>query len=402
MTVIHTLQTLPEPLPAMARFLLGQLEKLDSGSLRLITPAGHALWFGRAGESPQAELRVKDWAGCRKLLVAGDIGFAEAYRDGLLDSPDLTALMRLALKNEATLSPALAGSLLARCWYRLKHYLRRNSRKGSQRNIHAHYDLGNDFYRLWLDSSWTYSSAWFDGNNTLPLASAQAAKYQRICDMLELKPGMRVLEIGCGWGGFAEFAARQGISVHGITISHAQLELARQRVAGQPLVELEWRDYRDLTGQYDAIVSIEMFEAVGESYWNSYFDTVRQRLRPGGKALIQTITIDESRFERYRSSSDFIQEFIFPGGMLPSPTVFEARARQAGLVLQNRLDFGRDYAETLRRWRHAFESALDEVRQQGFDEAFIRIWRTYLCYCEAGFDEATIGVSQFLLQEHPA
>ncbi|MBA4707242.1 SAM-dependent methyltransferase [Aquitalea aquatica] len=402
MSITHTLDKLPPSLPPSARLLLSRLQRLQSGGLRLLTPAGHALWFGQPQHSVNAELHIHDWAGCRKLLTAGDIGFAEAYRDGLLDSPELTALLRLALRNEHAVPPALSGSLPARWWYRLKHLLRRNSRRGSRRNIHAHYDLGNDFYRLWLDPSWTYSSAWFNGDYTQSLQQAQQAKYQRICDTLGLQPGMRVLEIGCGWGGFAEHASRAGIAVHGITISPAQLELARQRLAGQPLAQLELRDYRDLDGQYDAVVSIEMFEAVGEAYWPQYFRTVRRLLHPGGQALIQSITIADAYFERYRAKSDFIQQFIFPGGMLPSPARFSQTASAAGLHTSQRLDFGPDYAETLRRWRQAFENTLDSVRQQGFDEAFIRLWRLYLCYCEAGFDEGRIGVSQFLLQDRPA
>nr|WP_294863517.1 cyclopropane-fatty-acyl-phospholipid synthase family protein [uncultured Pseudogulbenkiania sp.] len=387
------------PLPVIARVFLSRLKRLEHGCLRLITPDGSALWFGNPGEMPEAELTVRDWSACRTLLLAGDIGFAEAYRDGLLDSPNLTALLRLAVRNEAALGSATSGSLPARAWYWLKHRLRRNSRAGSRRNVHAHYDLGNPFYQLWLDPSWTYSSAWFDGHYEQPLSLAQAAKYQRICDVLGLRPGMRVLEIGCGWGGFAEHAARQGIAVHGVTISNAQLDFAQRRLAGNALTDLEWRDYRDLDGRYDAIVSIEMFEAVGETYWQDYFRKVRSLLKPGAKALIQSITIAENRFQRYRSGSDFIQEFIFPGGMLPSCTVFGAQARKAGLATHDRLDFGPDYAETLRRWRQAFEGALEQVRRLGFDEAFIRLWRLYLCYCEAGFDEGRIGVSQFVLKE---
>ncbi len=398
MSLARTLIAAPSPLPLVARLLLARLRGIQHGSLHLLTPEGTSLWFGQAGTAPHAELRILDWAACKRLLLAGDIGFAESLRDGLLDSPDLSALMRLALQNEAALGRAFTGSLPARCWYMVKHVLRYNSRAGSQRNIHAHYDLGNDFYRLWLDTTWTYSSALFKGAKDLSLADAQAAKYQRICDVLALKPGMRVLELGCGWGGFAEHATRQGVQVHGITISRAQLDAAVERLQGEALATFELKDYRDITGQYDAIVSIEMFEAVGESYWPTYFHQVRSLLKAGGQALIQTITIADHRFASYRRSSDFIQEFIFPGGMLPSPSVFEQEARKAGLRMHDRLDFGADYAETLRRWRSAFELSLDAVRDQGFDDAFIRLWRLYLCYCEAGFDEGSIGVSQFLLQ----
>ncbi|MCD4506764.1 class I SAM-dependent methyltransferase [Chromobacterium piscinae] len=387
-------------IPAAGRALLALLSKLRHGSLKLITPDGETLWFGALHAETDAELQLRDWRACGRILAGGDIGFAEAYRDGWLDSPDLTALLRLALRNEDALQLGRLGRWAARCWHKLRHLARANSRRGSRRNIHAHYDIGNDFYRLWLDPSWTYSSAWFAGDYSLPLADAQARKYQRICEQLRLRPGMRVLEIGCGWGGFAEHAARLGVAVHGITISDAQLDFARRRLANEPLVRLEHRDYRDLSGQYDAIVSIEMFEAVGERYWRGYFDTLRRCLKPGGQALAQSITIEESRFDAYRAGADFIQTFIFPGGMLPSRERFQRAAQQSGLACSNRLDFGADYAETLRRWRDAFEANLAAIRGQGFDEAFIRLWRLYLCYCEAGFNEGRIGVSQFLLERN--
>lgn len=386
-------------IPPAGRLLLSLLGQLRHGSLRLLTPDGDELWYGPLQPHADAELRLLDWRACRRILSGNDIGFAEAYRDGWLDSPDLTALLRLALRNEDALQLGKLGRWAARAWHRLRHLLRVNSRRGSRRNIHAHYDIGNDFYQLWLDRSWTYSSAWFDGDYRLSLADAQARKYQRICDQLRLRPGMRVLEIGCGWGGFAEHAARLGVAVHGITISDAQLDFARRRLANEPLVRLEHRDYRDLSGQYDAIVSIEMFEAVGERYWRGYFDTLRRCLKPGGQALVQSITIEETRFEAYRANADFIQTFIFPGGMLPSRERFQRAARQRGLSCRDRLDFGMDYAETLRRWRMAFEANLGAIRGQGFDEAFIRLWRLYLCYCEAGFDAGRIGVSQFLLEK---
>ncbi|KUM03771.1 cyclopropane-fatty-acyl-phospholipid synthase family protein [Chromobacterium subtsugae] len=387
-------------IPAAGRALLALLSKLRHGSLKIVTPDGEELWYGALKPQADAELTLADWRACRRMLSGNDIGFAEAYRDGWLDSPDLTALLRLALRNEDAMQLGELGRWAARAWHRLRHLLRVNSRRGSRRNIHAHYDIGNDFYQLWLDPGWTYSSAWFDGDYRLSLADAQARKYQRICDQLQLRPGMRVLEIGCGWGGFAEHAARLGVAVHGITISDAQLDFARRRLVNEPLAILEHRDYRDLSGQYDAIVSIEMFEAVGERYWRGYFDTLRRCLKPGGQALAQSITIEESRFETYRANADFIQTFIFPGGMLPSRERFLRAARQGGLACRGRLDFGPDYAETLRRWRDAFEANLAAIRSQGFDEAFIRLWRLYLCYCEAGFDEGRIGVSQFLLQRH--
>ncbi|WP_047391994.1 cyclopropane-fatty-acyl-phospholipid synthase family protein [Chitinibacter sp. ZOR0017] len=389
-------------MPAAARVFLSLLGRLQQGHLQLQTPEGDYLTFGNLHEPPSAFLQISDWRACQRILQAGDIGFAESYQAGWIDSPDLTSLLRLAIRNEAVLEQMLFGGWLGKLWYRLKHLLRANTRRGSQKNIHAHYDIGNDFYRLWLDPSWTYSSAVFAGDLQQSLQAAQVAKYQRIIDVLGLKAGDRVLEIGCGWGGFAEQAGRQGIAVHGITISPSQLAVAQARIDAarlNDLVALEICDYRDLTGQYDAIVSIEMFEAVGEAYWPRYFSTVAERLKPGGKALVQSITIDEAYFERYRSGTDFIQQYIFPGGMLPSPSGFVAQAAKAGLSTAEQYRFGPDYAETLRRWRQGFEAALEAVRGQGFDEAFIRIWRLYLCYCEAGFDEGRTDVVQFCLQK---
>ena len=396
------LSTYPLTAPAGAKLFLALLGRIGHGHLVLITPDQTRLLFGDAHDSTHATLQIHDWRACSRILSAGDIGFAEAYEAGWIDTPDLTALLRLALRNDQALDRALFGGALSRAWYTLCHWLRPNTRQGSSRNIQAHYDIGNDFYRLWLDRSWTYSSAIFDGDYTLPLETAQQRKYQRIINTLGLRPGQRVLEIGCGWGGFAEHAARQGIHVHGLTISPSQLEIARQRIdhAGlQELVQLELRDYRDVQGSYDAIVSIEMFEAVGERFWPQYFKTVAARLNSGGKALVQSITIDERHFPRYRKSADFIQQYIFPGGMLPSPERFVQGAERAGLQCEERHAFGHDYAETLRRWRSAFHDTRPQAAAQGFDERFMRIWDLYFAYCEAAFDEERTDVVQFLLHK---
>lgn len=387
--------------PLSARLFLAMLERLDHGHLELITPHGTTLTFGDLRQPPSAQLHIHDWRACAAILRAGDIGFGEAYGNGWVDTPDLAALLRLAQRNRRALVGAVEGGRLASWWYRLRHLLRSNTRSGSRRNIHAHYDLGNDFYRLWLDETMTYSSAIFSHPGQ-SLAAAQAAKYQRIIDQLGLRPGQRVLEIGCGWGGFAEHAARQGIAVHGVTISPSQLAFAQDRLRRQQLdtlAQLELRDYRDLDGQYDAIVSIEMFEAVGERFWQVYFDTVAARLKPGGSALVQSITIDEAVFERYRDSADFIREFIFPGGMLPSHERFSRAAAQAGLATADRFHFGRDYAETLRRWNDAFLQHREVIAAQGFDERFRRLWQLYYVFCEVGFDEGQIDVVQFLLHK---
>jgi len=398
----QTMSTTVQTAPAAARLFLNLLGRLSHGHLELITPDHTRMVFGDAHAGPAATLQLHDWRACSRILRAGDIGLAEAWGTGWIDSPDLVALLRLALRNEAALEPAVFGGVLARCWYRLRHWLRPNTRSGSRRNIHSHYDIGNDFYRLWLDRSWTYSAAIFDGDYSMPLEQAQARKYQRVINTLGLRAGDRVLEIGCGWGGFAEHAARQGIHVHGLTISPSQLQVAQQRIAAAglgELAQLELRDYRDIDGSYDAVVSIEMFEAVGERYWPQYFDTVQARLKPGGKALVQSITIGERYFPRYRSSTDFIQEYIFPGGMLPSVERFERGAARAGLQCEDAYAFGRDYAETLRRWRTAYHAERAQVTAQGFDAHFMRIWDLYFAYCEAAFDEGRTDVVQFLLHK---
>lgn len=388
--------------PNTGKVFVSLLSRLQHGHLELITPDNTRMNFGDASSELRAVLQLRDWRACGRILRAGDIGFAESYEAHWLDSPDLTALLRLAIQNDSALDSLVFGSKLASMWYRLRHLLRPNTRKGSRRNIHAHYDIGNAFYRRWLDASWTYSSAIFYGNYELPLQQAQANKYQRIIDMLDLKAGDRILEVGCGWGGFALHAAKLGITVHGVTISPAQLELAKERVAQEKLgaqVHLELCDYRDLKGEYDAVVSIEMVEAVGEKFWPEYFKAVAARLKSGGKALIQSITIQESAFERYRSTPDFIQQYIFPGGMLPSPERFNQHAHKAGLNTVDQYHFGPDYAETLRRWRFAWENEKSAFSQLGLDERFMRIWRLYFAYCEAGFDEGKTDVVQFLLQK---
>ena len=400
MTLSRTLSG-SESAPVSGRLFLSLLERIRVGHLVLITPDGQPRVFGDPHALPGARLELHDWRACGAILRKGDIGFADAWRAFRVDTPDLAALLRLAIRNERALQRTVYGGWLAQVWYGLRHRLRRNTRSGSRRNIHAHYDIGNAFYERWLDPSFTYSSAVFDGRFDISLEVAQHAKYQRIIDTLGLRAGMRILEIGCGWGGFAIHAARQGIHVHGVTISAAQLSFARQRVQEEGLtghVSLELRDYRTLGAQYDGIVSIEMFEAVGEQFWPTYFRILRERLLPGARALVQTITIDDSHFAAYRATSDFIREYIFPGGMLPSPERFIAIAKRSRLAANVSLAFGRDYAETLRRWRSAFEYQLEAIRAQGFDETFVRTWRLYLAYCEAGFDEGRTDVMQFVLE----
>lgn len=387
-------------IPYAARLVLSLLDRLQYGRLTLIAPDGSSRTFDGAGPGPHALLEVYDWAVFSRVMRAGDIGFAEAYREGLWDTKDLPGLLRFAAINGRALEQALRGGWAGRLIYRIRHLLRRNSRAGSRRNIQAHYDLGNDFYRLWLDSGMTYSSAWFESAEQ-DLEAAQRAKYERILRQLRILPGERVLEIGCGWGAFAEYAAEtRGCRVTGITLSSEQLTWAQERIrrAGvSDLASVRLQDYRDVQGEFDAVVSIEMLEAVGEAYWPTFFDKVRNVLRPGGRAMVQTITIDDARFERYRRSTDFIQQYIFPGGMLPCMSRLFVEADAVGLVAEDTAAFGSDYAETLRQWLTRFDNSREAIGRLGFDQAFRRLWRFYLAYCEAGFREGWIDVHQIRL-----
>jgi cyclopropane-fatty-acyl-phospholipid synthase len=350
-------------------------------------------------------------------LRSGDIGFAESYIAGDWSTPHLTDLLRLLLVNRQEVEDVIYGTWLGRLAYRLKHLLNRNTKANSQKNIHAHYDLGNAFYELWLDGSMNYSSAMFESPDT-SLQEAQNAKVRRALRMVQIKPGDRVLEIGCGWGALAEMATTEfGASLVGVTLSTEQLQWAQARLTrlGVPAVsekpqakvthDLRLQDYRDIgvnnaaDQSFDAICSIEMIEAVGREYWPTYFNTIARLLKPGGHACIQSIVIDDNFYERYIDSTDFIQQYIFPGGCLPSPKVFRAHARAAGLEVVDELAFGQDYAQTLRLWRDAFLAQAPQVLKLGFDTRFMRIWEFYLAYCEAAFSEGSTDVVQFTLRK---
>jgi cyclopropane-fatty-acyl-phospholipid synthase len=391
-------------MPAAARVLCALLARMELGALELTTPDGRKIAFGPGGAVAPglayapAVLHISDWSTASAVLKGGDVGFAEAYMDGLWDTPDLTQLLTVLAANQAALERAFYGHALTRALLRLRHLLQSNTRRGAQRNIKSHYDLGNEFYALWLDPTMTYSAAWFGGDRTRPLADAQAAKYERLLGELALAPGAKVLEIGCGWGGFAEVAARAGHRFRGISLSPAQTAYAQERLAREGLdgeAELAIIDYRDQRGRFDGVASIEMFEAVGERWWPAYFRKVHDLLAPGARACIQTITIDEARFARYRTQSDFIQQYIFPGGMLASPTRLVALAAAAGFTLVRLAAFGRDYAETLKRWLATFDERGVAIRSLGYDARFIRCWRFYLAYCAAGFDTGTTDVAQY-------
>ena len=394
----------PADAPAAAKTLFALLGKLQHGSLDLQLPDGSSLHAG-VPEGQRAMLRIKDWALASATLARGDIGFAESYIEGHWSSQDLVGLLQLFLRNRESLESAIYGSWWGGLLYRLKHLFNRNTKSGSRRNIVAHYDLGNAFYKLWLDPSMNYSSAWFDQDRrTQSLIDGQQAKMQRALAEVELQPGQRLLEVGCGWGAIAELAARDfHAKVLGLTLSDEQLAFGQRRLqeAGlQAQTEIRLQDYRDLPEQgFDAVVSIEMFEAVGREYWPAYFQALAKALKPGGRACVQSITIRDDLWERYSRSTDFIQQYIFPGGLLPSPERFVAQAAAAGLRLERQFAFGLDYAETLRRWREEFLRHEGQVREQGFDERFIRLWEFYLAYCEAAFATGNTDVIQFTLRK---
>ena len=401
-TLANTL-SLPQPtragLPASARPLLRLLERLDGGSLELSLPDGSCRIFAGAGPR-HAAMDIRDWALFDAVLARGDIGLAEAWLDGQWESPDPAALLTLLAENRDALARALYGSAWSLFGARLRHAFNANTRAGSRRNILAHYDLGNDFYRLWLDPGMSYSSALYEGDPQRPLQEAQEAKNRRILSKLQATPGQRVLEIGCGWGGFAELAARDGLAVHGITLSPSQLAYAGERMARVGLddrARFSLTDYRDLAGRYDHIVSVEMFEAVGERWWPAWFAAVARNLAPGGRAVAQSIVIRDDLFARYRKGTDFIQQLVFPGGMLPSISAFREQAGRAGLEVREAFAFGRDYARTLAEWAKNFEAAWPQIARLGFDERFRRLWRFYLAYCEAGFAAGSTDVVQFEL-----
>lgn len=377
----------------LLRMLLRQLSR---GSLRVVSPSGAWIEHRAGADGPQAVLLLHRSRALRRLLTGGDLGFAQAYLDGDWSSPDPVALIGLAAANSAALEARFSGLAPLRLWRRLRHRRRDNTPRGSRRNIAFHYDLGNAFYRLWLDESMTYSAA-----RALPpggsLEAAQRDKRARVIELLRLEPGASVLEIGCGWGALACDMAGQGARVTGITLSREQLAWARE-AAGPAPIELRLQDYRAVVGRFERIVSIEMIEAVGAAYWPAYFAMLGRSLAPGGRIVLQAITIREDRFESYRRRPDFIQTCIFPGGMLPTATIIAAQAQAAGLRVVECETFGAGYADTLAAWRERFEASLDAVRALGLPERFTRMWRYYLCYCEAGFRDGVIDVGLYVME----
>ena len=393
---------LPANIPASARTALRLLARLQHGALTVQLPDGSVQHFGPGGGTVAA-ITLKNWNVFAAALKSGDIGFAESYIAGDWATPHLAELLKLLIANRQAIEGMVYGTWAGRLLYRLKHLLHRNTRANSQKNIHAHYDLGNAFYALWLDETMNYSSAWFEGRLDGDLSAAQHAKVRRALTLAGVAPGSRVLEIGCGWGALAEMATTEfGATLTGVTLSTEQLDFARQRMARLGVgsqADLRLQDYRDIQdGPYDAICSIEMIEAVGQEYWPTYFQSVQRLLKPGGRACIQSIVIDDALFDRYTRSTDFIQQYIFPGGCLPCPREFRRQAQAAGLRVVDELAFGLDYAETLRRWHERFVAQRTHILQQGFDQRFLHIWEFYLAYCEAAFTMGNTNLVQYTLE----
>jgi cyclopropane-fatty-acyl-phospholipid synthase len=383
------------PTPSTADHFFKKLDHIQYGSVKLTTPDGKTRFFQGKQPGPDAQIHLKKWDVVPNLIARGDLAFAQDYQAGNWDSEDLQAIMSFALANDDVMNKYLHGNKLVQIGARLMYFLRSNHKSGSKRNISAHYDLGNAFYSLWLDRTMTYSSAIYS-NPSENLESAQHNKYDRIINRLGKNSGS-VLEIGCGWGGFAERALTQGdFNIKGITLSEEQHRFANVRLKNNAQITLE--DYRDQTGKFDHIVSIEMFEAVGERYWPTYFNKINSLLKQNGRALIQTITMHDNHFEKYRKGSDMIRSFIFPGGMLPSPKRFDQEAQKAGLKIKDEFFFGQDYAKTLEEWLKNFDANINAVKAQGFNDEFIRLWRFYLAACIAGFRTGRTNVMQVELQ----
>ena len=376
--------------------------KLNSGRVDFILPDGRRFRAEGLKPGPVAEVTINNPDVFARLVREGDLGFCDAYLDGWWTTPDLQAFMDFIHADNDDMYDGFPGMALVRAWEKARFWFQSNTKRQALKNISYHYDLGNDFYSLWLDDTMTYSSALFNTSQE-SLEKAQIAKYASMVDQMGVKPGDHVLEIGCGWGGFAEYAAKErGLKVTGLTISKEQLDYANKRIKSKGLsdkVNLKLQDYRDETGVYDGVASIEMFEAVGEKYWPVYFDKIKQCLKPGKQATLQIITIQDARWDVYRKSVDFIQKYIFPGGMLPSPSVLRQEIHRAGLSVQHSIEFGKSYSQTLRRWFEVFNNKWDNISAMGFDDRFRRMWNFYLTSCAATFESGNCDVTQITLQK---
>jgi cyclopropane-fatty-acyl-phospholipid synthase len=380
-------------MPFLTRQLQRLLSEVAYGDITVVLPNGETLHRQAPNPGPSAKLVIRRWRAIFRLMTGGELAFADAFIAGDWWTPNLVAFLEFGARNDTGMQHAISGSLSQRLLVRLRHWRNRNTRRGSRRNIAAHYDLGNAFYELWLDRGMQYSSALFTAKDQ-PLEAAQDQKLARVLDLLGIDGGERVLEIGCGWGALMERLAPH-CDVTGVTLSSEQLAFTSERLAGTAKVQARLQDYRDITETFDRIVSIEMIEAVGERYWPVYFEKLRGALKPDGTVLLQAITIDETRFEKYRQQPDFIQRYIFPGGVLPTVAIIRRQAARAGLELTEHETFGLSYARTLAIWRERFLAAWPEIKRLGFDDRFKRMWDYYLCYCEAGFRNGAIDVGFF-------
>jgi cyclopropane-fatty-acyl-phospholipid synthase len=388
-------------LPRYFTRVFAMAQEMNNGRVDFVMPDGRT--FRADGKQPGhvAELRVHNPDLFARLIREGDLGFCDAYLDNWWSTPDLQAFMDLVHADNEDIYDGFPGQGLVRMFEKLRFWMQRNHKSQARKNISYHYDLGNEFYGLWLDDTMTYSSALFETGQESHEA-AQTAKYKSMVDQMGVKEGDHVLEIGCGWGGFAEYAAKErGLKVTGLTISQEQFNYARERIekAGIfDLVDFKLQDYRDEEGTYDGIASIEMFEAVGEKYWPIYFETVRERLKPGANATLQIITVDDRRWDIYKNSVDFIQKYIFPGGMLPSPKALRQQVVKAGLEVERSIEFGSSYNISLRRWHETFNDKWDQIADMGFDDRFRRMWNFYLTSCAATFDSGNCDVTQITIK----
>ncbi len=391
-----------ENLPRYFALVFQSLKSLQRGALELELTDGRVFRVDGPDAGHYARVVSRDDTVWARLIREGDMGFSDAYLDQQWSTPDLMAFMDLVFDNYHEIGHSYPGAGLLRMYERFRHWMNRNTKEQAKKNISYHYDLGNDFYSKWLDDTMTYSSALFKTGQE-SLEKAQTQKYASICDLMGVKKGDHILEIGCGWGGFAEYAASQrGVRLKCLTISQEQHDFATERMAKAGLsnqVEIVMQDYRDETGTYDGIASIEMFEAVGEKFWPSYFDTINKCLKPGKQATIQVITIADSLFENYRKTVDFIQKHIFPGGMLPSPTVLQHQIEKAGLSYKGSMEFGKSYSLTLRRWYEDFNAVWGHIADEHFDDRFRNMWNFYLTSCAAGFEYATTDVTQVTMRK---
>lgn len=386
-----------QDLPRYFARVFDMLQSMQYGRLDITLADGRIFRVQGKKPGPVGELIVHHQDLFSRLIREGDLGFSDAYLDEWWSSPDLQAFMDLIHQGNEAVYDGFPGMGLVRAYEKMRFWLQRNHKAQARKNISYHYDLGNDFYGLWLDDTMTYSSALFETGQE-STEKAQTAKYASMVDQMGAQPGDHILEIGCGWGGFAEYAAKErGLKVTGLTISQEQFNYAKERIekAGlSDLVEFKMQDYRDETGVYDGIASIEMFEAVGEKYWPTYFDTVRERLKPGRNATLQIITVGDHRWDVYKRGVDFIQKYIFPGGMLPSPTILRQQVERAGLGIVKSIEFGPSYDITLRRWHDTFNQKWDQISELGFDDRFRRMWNFYLTSCASAFDTASVDVTQ--------